>query len=97
MFVYRDDIYKLRDAKQKLKEAEKEGKDMSDHINLQEMENKPIESAEIIIGKQRNGPTGIIKLNFIKKYTKFVEQHENTETEFIPETTQIINDDFGTI
>jgi len=27
--------------------------------------------AEVIIGKQRNGPTGVVKLAFLGKYTKF--------------------------
>jgi replicative DNA helicase len=33
--------------------------------------------AELAIGKQRNGPTGTIKLAFIKEYTRF----ENLEWE----------------
>ena len=32
-------------------------------------ENKGI--AELIIGKQRNGPTGTVKVAFIKEYTRF--------------------------
>ena len=27
--------------------------------------------AELIIGKQRNGPTGVVKLAFIRQYTRF--------------------------
>jgi replicative DNA helicase len=27
--------------------------------------------AELIVGKQRNGPTGVVKLAFIKEHTRF--------------------------
>jgi replicative DNA helicase len=31
--------------------------------------------AEIIVGKQRNGPTGYCKLAFVKSYTRFLDMH----------------------
>lgn len=40
-----------------------------EEVYKQTEENKGI--AEIIIGKQRNGPVGIVKLAFIDKYTRF--------------------------
>lgn len=36
-------------------------------------------TAEIIIGKQRNGPTGILKLTFIKEFTMFENMSEMEE------------------
>ncbi len=73
MFVYRDDIYKERDEQRKEKESLDKGETppyKSAFID------KPIEEAEIIIGKQRNGAMGTIKLDFHKELTKFVDKED---------------------
>jgi replicative DNA helicase len=69
MFIYRDDVYKAMEAKKKQKEALEQGK----KIEIDFVE-KDIEEAEIIIGKQRNGPTGTVEMLFHKKYTKFTDK-----------------------
>ncbi len=72
MFVYRDDVYKERDEQRKEKEAKDKGETYKSAFI-----NKPIEETEIIIGKQRNGPVGTIKLDFHKELTKFVDKEES--------------------
>ncbi|PLY09229.1 MAG: replicative DNA helicase [Arcobacter sp.] len=74
MFVYRDDVYKERDEARK----EKEAKDKGDEYKSSFI-NKPIEEAEVIIGKQRNGPIGTVKLDFHKALTKFIDKEHRGE------------------
>jgi replicative DNA helicase len=49
-------------------------------------DNKELEGmAELIIGKQRNGPTGVVNLMFLKEYTKFENRTADLGDELPPE------------
>ncbi len=62
LFIYRDEYYLAR-------KEPRAG--TSEHLDWQESMNKVTGVAEVIIGKQRHGPTGVVELQFEASLTKF--------------------------
>jgi replicative DNA helicase len=70
MFIYRDDYYLMRE------EPKRRDNESNDHFNQRVDDWKQrceqnYGKAEVIIAKQRHGPTGIVRLAFEGQFTKF--------------------------
>ncbi len=81
MFVYREEYYLGKtEPDQKVDESAEHYQTRHDRWKekLQNAEGR----AEIIVAKQRHGPTGVIHPNFIAEHTEFVD---NTDTDHLPE------------
>ncbi|CAN5319798.1 replicative DNA helicase [soil metagenome] len=64
MFVYRESYYLSRTEPDP-------GKDQAKHLDWQEQMDRVTGMAEVVIGKQRHGPIGTIRLSFNEDLTKF--------------------------
>jgi replicative DNA helicase len=88
LFLYRDDYYKRKEAKKEADKQKKQG--VAPNQEQQEaMIEKDFEISEIIIGKQRNGPTDTIRLKFEKNLTRFLDLPNKYDENYAPTNTQI--------
>ncbi len=87
LFLYREDVYRLRELKADLAKAEKEEKKdkiakLNEAINKCKIQN--IEKAEIIVAKNRNGETRDINIQFNKKIVRFENPADGQESVYTP-------------
>ena len=73
MFVYREEYYLGRTEPRA---------GTPEYVTWQDKMNEIHGVAEVIIGKQRHGPTGIVKLQFDGRFTKF---HNLADNQYLPE------------
>lgn len=81
MFVYREEYYHSR-AEPSRRPDEDESKFNERHQKWQERGEQIMNVAEVILGKQRHGPIGTVRLRFDGQFTKFSDL---AASEYLPE------------
>ncbi|EGS7836215.1 replicative DNA helicase [Campylobacter coli] len=78
LFVYRDEVYREQDEKERENKAKAEGKLYQRNFIPNPMQ----ENAEILVGKNRNGPVGVVEVLFLKEKSCFVDKPRFESVEF---------------
>lgn len=78
LFVYRDEVYREQDEKERENKAKAEGKPYKRNFIPNPMQ----ENAEILVGKNRNGPVGVVEVLFLKEKSCFVDKPRFESVEF---------------
>ncbi|ECR3477719.1 replicative DNA helicase [Campylobacter coli] len=78
LFVYRDEVYREQDEKERENKAKAEGKPYQRKFIPNPMQ----ENAEILVGKNRNGPVGVVEVLFLKEKSCFVDKPRFESVEF---------------
>lgn len=87
LFLYRGQLYDIRDQKKRMEEAKKNGKEFKEPLIVE----GESEEVELIIGKHRNGELKTIKIIMHPKYTRFSNKEYLNEVEQSP--TKMHSDD----
>lgn len=78
LFVYRDEVYRQQEEKERENKAKAENKPYQKIFTPNPFQ----EEAEIIVGKNRNGPIGTAEVVFLKEKSCFVEKQRFSSTAF---------------
>ncbi len=82
LFVYRGIVYEINKLKEKIEKAKADGntqKQEEYQAAYDALMRKSEDETELIIGKQRNGPTGTVDLLFQKNFTRFIDAKRGSE------------------